>query len=160
MNYSEQLAAEISATIDAIIDAGEPLRAQWIAHTVCENHNEGLASNEHADFWRHGGYKTCRDEVRRCINRRIGDTAEQDDKQLVFDGFEHLQRYYMVTRDGDQIGVPVEHLTDDEIDAKAALYRGYGAACYAHADELHRFKHWRQSPPLFAETTETEKAAV
>lgn len=148
MSYQDQLTIEINAAIDRKIAVGFPLLAQWIAHEVCEAHNDGLAPNDHSDFWRHSGYKATREEVRRCINRRIGDQPEQADKQMVFEGFEHLQRYYMVDRDGDQIGVPVQELSDEEIEAKASTYRSMGAACFAHADELDRYRHWRTTPPL------------
>lgn len=148
MSYSDKLIVEINSVIDRKIAAGLPLLAQWITHEVCEAHDEGLAPNDHSDFWRHSGYKATRDEVRRCINRRIGDQPGAADRQMVFDGFEQLQRYYMVDRDGDQIGVPVQELTDEEIEGKAATYRSMGAACFAHADELDRYRHWRTTPPL------------
>ena len=159
MSYADQLSVEINTRIDALVAAGEPVRATWIAHAICQSHSDGLAHNEEAEFWKHGGYKTCREEVRRCINRRMGDSETGGTDQMVFDGFEHLQRYYMVDRDGDQVGVPVEAMTDEEIDAKEALYRNMGIACFAHADELSRFKHWRTAPPLFQEVAEASEAA-
>ena len=144
MSYAEQLKTQINARINNLIESGEPLRAQWIAHEVCEEHTEGLAENDHADFWRHGGYKACREEVRRCIGKRVGDKPKARDNQLKLPGFDHLQEYYLVERGGDEIGVPVDGMTDDEIDAKAHLYRQMGMGCFAHANELDRFKKWRQ----------------
>ena len=58
-------------------------------------------------------------------------------------GFEHLQAYYSVKRGDDEIGVPIRDLTDQEIDEKVALLRAMGSTCYAHANELERFKRQR-----------------
>lgn len=143
MSYHDRLRAEINATLDGLETAGEPLVAAWVTHSVCGKHSEGLAANEHAQFWQHGGYRTVRNEVRLCINERRGDRADRKATQSWLPGFDHLQPYYMVERNGDEIGVPTPDLTDDELDGKAALYRRMGAACYAHADEIERYKIWR-----------------
>lgn len=150
MSYTETLRSEINAKIDELDRTGQEWSPQWIAHTVCAAHDDGLAQNEHAEFWKYGGYKTCREETRRCINRRAGD-EESAELQMVFEGFEHLQRYYVVERKGDSVGIPVEQLSDEELQAKAALHRSFGAAHFAHADEIDRFIGWRTAPPMFAE---------
>lgn len=144
MSYQETLTAEINLVLDDLSEKGETWNAAWIAHAICNKHTDGLAENEHSYFWRHCGYQDCRDEVRRCINGRAGDRPTSD-AQLRLPGYDHLQAYYIVKRDGDEIGVPVHDLTDDELEAKAALYRGMAAACYAHADEIDRFKRLRRN---------------
>lgn len=143
MSYHEQLDAEINTRLDELIHAELPLQASWITHEICDDHMIGLARNEHAEFWRHGGYKTCRDMVRRCINKRAGMPDEME-KQPTLPGFEHLQTYYIVTRGDDQLGIHRDQLSDDELDAKAAEYENMGAACISHARELRRFKNWRR----------------
>ena len=59
-------------------------------------------------------------------------------------GFAHLQAYYIVEREGDEVGVPVYDLTDLELEQKADLYSSMGTGCLAHADELRRFKRARR----------------
>ena len=155
------LTAEIDESIDALIATGEPLYAQWIAHSVCAQHAGGLADNEHSAFWRVGGYRTCRDEVRRCINRLVRGNVELADLMSRYDGFDHLQFYYLVERHDEKIGVPTDELTNEEIDAKISMYRTMGATCHRHADELEKFRKQRTSPPLFAEIEpEVESASI
>ena len=143
MSYSDRLKAEINGELNALERRREPLVARWVTHAVCNAHTSALMQNEHSDFWTYCTYEMVRNEVRRCINKRAGDRPELREPELVFPGFEHVQRYYVVPRDGQEIGVPALEMTDAEVDAKAALYRTMGTACYAHADELDRFKAWR-----------------
>jgi hypothetical protein len=147
MSYHTQLMDEINTLLDSIAEGGGEWRATWVAHEICRQHDDGLLTETtDADFWRHCGYTECRREVRQCINRRAGDSDEpREIGQYTLPGFKHLQQYYVVRRDNEDVGVPVHDLTDAEIDSKGALYRNMGAACYAHADELDRFKHNRRA---------------
>lgn len=140
-----QLSAEINNLLDALQEEGREWHATWITHEICNRHSEGLADNDHRDFWRHCGYSDCRREVTRCINRRAGDNPKEADlAQLKLPGYEHLQRYYVVKRDDEDVGVPIYDLTDDEVAGKAAMYRAMGTACFAHAKELERFREQRR----------------
>jgi hypothetical protein len=140
----DRLREEINEKLNALALKEQPWIAKWIVHEICAAHNDGLAENEHRDFWNHAGYAHCRREVTACINRRAGDKAERDDEQMILPGYQHLHAYYVVRRDGDDVGVPVASMTDEEREAKASLYRAMGAACYAHADELEKFGRDRQ----------------
>ncbi len=145
MSYEKRLKAEINSKIDDMMACGQALRAEFIAHAICNDHMAGLADNEDADFWRHAGYRMCREYVTRCINKRAGDKIERQVLEPTLPGYEHVHRYYTVSRDGDEVAVSVYDMTDDELEGKAALYRSFGAANYAHADELDRFKRERSA---------------
>lgn len=148
---SQNILDEIASAIDARIAAGQTLQASFITQAVCGAHLEGLAANDHSDLWRHGGYRWVRDETRRYISKRLGtDETDTETKQSAFPGFEHVQSHYLVRRKGEDVGVPALLMSDDEIEAKAAFYKSMGAACFAHARELVRFKDWRKSPALAA----------
>ena len=148
---SQIILDEIASAVDAKIAAGERLLASFITQQVCGAHLAGLAENDHAALWRKGGYRWVRDETRRYISKCLGtDEADAKNNQSAFPGFEHVQSHYLVQREGEDVGVPALQLTDDEIEAKAALYKSMGAACFAHAGELVRFKDWRKSPTLAA----------
>jgi hypothetical protein len=144
----DRLIAEINEYLDNAMKRGEPWIARWVAHGIVQSHRAGLADNEDAAFFERTSYANVRETVRKVINKRAGTNPEQtaDQGQIVLPGFErdHLQDYYVVKRDGDEIGVPVTQLTDQELEQKAALYRSMGQACYAHADEIDRFRHWRR----------------
>lgn len=159
MSYHDRLNIEINAKLDALAADKRPWVAKWIAHSICGDHEDGLGDGDDALFWRHCGYEEVRDQVRRCINKRAGDRIEEDAAQPKLPGYEHVHAYYLVSRDGEEIAVPTTDLTDDEIGLRAAQYRSMGAACFAHADELDRFKRTRTAPPLFAEPVAEKQPA-
>lgn len=144
MSYEEKIKREIIAKIDELRRQHRSLHASWITHRVCQDHVSGLADNDHADFWRWGGYRAAREYTTRCINQLEHGNKDLDLKQQTFPGFDHLQTYYVVERQGGLVGVPTEFLTDEEIDVKAAMHRAMGEANFAHADELIRYKAWRR----------------
>ena len=144
MSYQDRLRTEINATLDQLAAEQQPWIAKWVAHHICKVHSDGIAENEHSDFWRHCTYVECRRQVTECINKRAGDKPSRDSEQLKLNGWDHLQAYYVVTRDGEDVGIPVSELTDEEIEAKATLYRKMADACQAHADELDRFRRLRR----------------
>lgn len=145
MSYESALNREIYAELDDLAAKGAYFRAEFIAHKICSLHADGLADSEHRDFWRHCGYQEVRDQVRRCINKRAGDRVTEDERQYRLPGYEHVHAYYVVKRDGNDVGVPAYDLSDDEIDQKSQLYRRMGRACFDHARELQRFKNERKS---------------
>lgn len=145
MSYADRLTAEINALLDQLADEGREWRAAWIAKHICDGHATGLGNGEDADFWLHCGYSDCRREVTRCINRRAGDRPETDTGQLTLPGYDHLHAYYVVERDGEDVGVPVQDMTPPELEAKVRHYRKMGAACFAHADEIERFMESRSA---------------
>lgn len=147
-SYHDRLIEEIDKRLDELARSGDPWIARWVANDICTSHEAALRSGEGADFWLWTGYQHVRRIVTRRINKRAGPSADVPDKpQLVLHGFEreHLQDYYVVERENEEVGVPVTQLTDAEIDTKIEEKRAMGAACYAHADELRRFKHWRKN---------------
>lgn len=60
-------------------------------------------------------------------------------------GFERLQTHYLVERDEERVAVRIDHLTDEEIEAKAKEQETMGRACFQHADELRRYGDLRSS---------------
>ncbi len=146
MTYTDkEIRTKINTKLGALEDQGMPWHATWIAHAICHDHESGLAKHRHSDFWKWGGYKATREMTRRCISdRTTPDKGSEQKPQLELPGFDHLQQYYMVERNGDELGVPIFQMTDEEVEAKAAQLRTMGEACFAHSDELLRFKDWRR----------------
>ena len=146
MSYQDQLTREINGVLDRLEEQKHRLVADWVTVEICDKHAEGLATNEHREFWHFCGYSTTRDEVRRCINVRRGDKPESSSsRQHWLPGFVHLQPYYLVERDGKEVGIPTPELEDDELLAKATLYRSMAAGCNAHANEIDRYVEERQA---------------
>ncbi len=147
MSYRETLVSEINDRIDAMQAQGEVVAATWIAHGICIEHKAGLVEDcDDAEFFQWCAYTAVRDLVRREINRRGSDhEREYRPAQIMLPGFEreHIQDYYLVRRDTEEVMVPVVAMTDDEVRQKIALYRSMADSNMAHADELNRFLAWR-----------------
>ena len=147
MSYRDALRDEIAAEIEFLRERRRPILPDWITQNVCSRHQaalESAESEEDAAFWRFTGYAFTRDLVRRVINETMGPNSGGDAKQRVLPGFEHLQEYYLVKREGDQVGVPIEEMTDAEIDAKMEEHDKMGSAHFAHRDELATYKEQRR----------------
>jgi hypothetical protein len=151
MYHDKQLRHEINVVIDALSTRREPWKPQWITHKVCESHRAGLQSedSDHVAFHTYTSYTLVRKFVTECINQRADPPVSEESaqQQLSLPGFDrqHLQDYYVVTREDGDIAVCVLDLTEGEIDAKAALYRSHSRKALAHAEELERFKDWRMA---------------
>lgn len=148
MSYRETLVHEINTRIDDLQSRGEMIAATWLAHGICAEHNEGLAPGreEDAEFFHWCAYTAVRDLVRREINRRGSDTErEYRPAQIMLPGFEreHIQDYYLVKRDTEEVMVPIVAMSDDEVRQKIALYQSMAESNMAHAQELDRFLTWR-----------------
>lgn len=145
MQRYEELTNEIHGVLDELEQRRDPWVASWIAHHILESHDTGVyESREDEAFWHHTSYETVRKHVTQAINKRAGDRDVPDDGQVMLPGWERLQSYYVVERDGNQVGLPVWDLTDDELDSKASLFRSFANANMRHAEEIERFKAIRR----------------
>jgi hypothetical protein len=148
MSYRDTLSIKIKERIAALRARGEIVAPNWVAHDICVEHKAGLVSDEgdDTDFYQWCAYTATRDLVRREING-LGDQKEWEYQpaQIVLPGFEreHIQDYYVVKRDNDDVMVPITGMSDAEVKAKIALYRSMAIGNTAHANELDRFLVWR-----------------
>lgn len=143
------LQTEIGSKIEYLREHNGPvLHPDWISQAIFADHPN--IKGQDADFYKCCAWTTVRREVRQQINQ-----AESDPKkrQLSLEGFEHLQDYYVITRDKEQVAVRVDELTDTEIESKATEYDSMDRACLAHADELRRYKDLRRDKQFQATFT-------
>lgn len=73
------------------------------------------------------------------------DDGEVDPDTVGFDlprlpGFKHLRQIYPVKRDGQIFLVPIDQLTDEEMNAKADTYDKASESYAEHAQELRRYR--------------------
>lgn len=147
--HDKQMKQEINAVLDSLSDRHEPWKPQWITHEICDSHSAGLRIEDtiHVAFHVYTSYTQTRKIVTECINDRADPPIGREtvSPQLPLPGFarKHLQDYYVVEREDGQVAVCVLDLTNEEIDAKAALYRSHARKAIAHAEELERFRDWR-----------------
>lgn len=143
------LQREISEKIEYLRTHNGPvLHPDWISQAIFADHEDIRGAD--AEFYRCCAWTTVRREVRQQINQVESDPR---DHQISLEGFEHLQDYYVVTRNKEQVAVRVDHLTDSEIDVKANEYDSMGSTCLAHADELRRYKDLRRDKQFEATFT-------
>lgn len=144
MSYETALNIEIDKELDRLGGLKEAWRPAFVTQAICGPHLKGLRKGKDRDFWLHCGYEKTRTAVARRINKRAADVIEeQDDAQPLLPGYDHLHAYYLVRRNGDDIAVHVDDLTDDEIDQKIDRIEKMGRSCFAHASEFRRFKRER-----------------
>lgn len=141
--YSQsELIEEIKAVIDALEDH-QPAVASWIVQGIVSAHGDIQGTDK--DFYVLCAFGHVRTAVREVFRRYRVAPDEEPDPQLIMPGFERLQKRYLVERDGDQIAVPIEQLTDQEIDEKIAELERMAAGCKCHAEELRRYKGSRRA---------------
>lgn len=92
-------------------------------------------------------------EIRRCINR-YNDIQPSAEAQLVMSGYENLRVAYSVARYGEQALVPLELMTDEEIDGRAEHIDAVAKTCRIHAQELRLYKRRRAAAALTHEAAE------
>lgn len=141
------LTKEIRAIIDSRIQRNDPVKPDWVTKEILDAHQE--ISGDDSDFYFCLAREAIRDQVRKQINRfRL--TPEQAlvvDKQIVLPGFERLQRAYLIEINGDQIAIPIEKMTDAQLQTKITELEAMGDGCYQHATELKRYRDEHPAPP-------------
>lgn len=139
MYSTSDLSKEIDEEI-ARFDHESVLRPDYITNAVMQRHPD--IDGEDASFYA----VLCRVEVRNQVGKHLGKrfntTAESQaerDAQLVLEGFERLQKRYLLADGEEIVAIRVEDMTSAQRRAKAAELRAMGAGCYQHADELDRY---------------------
>jgi hypothetical protein len=140
MSNKESIYTEVRSLVEDRLAAGAIIHANWITSEIFQKHS----NIEGEDVW---FYQLCaRSHVQDIVKRvvaKYGDKDEESiaetDSQLVFPGFEHLRKGYFVERNNQRVLVPVNMLTDSELQARAAEYDQMSAGCKKHAQEIRKF---------------------
>lgn len=131
---------EVRELIAGKIAAGQVVIVDWVTREVIGAHADIEGSD--ADF-----YLGCASaHVKEIVKRVVGkyDAAKgRIEEQLVLEGYEYLQVAYSVEREGGTVLVPVDQLTDAEIEDRAKEYDAMAVGCRVHADELRLFSRSR-----------------
>lgn len=135
---------EVRKFIADKIANGETVVVEWLTHEIVASKPDIEGSD--TEFYRVCAFTHVKDVVKRCVGKY--DAKPVTDQQLTLDGFEHLQVAYTVERNKQIVLVPVDQLTDEEIEARAREYEQMAISCRAHARELRSYKSAR-GPHLF-----------
>jgi hypothetical protein len=151
--YTElELRTEIELRIEECHARGDVVQPRWITHQICREHAKGLAVNadqtdeqepDDVAFWRFCGYTLTRKLTTDCINDLSKPNGSRSHVAPFLPGFQHLQRHYVITRDGEDVEVPTGQLTVDELLEKADQYDRNAGTLVEHARELRRYAAMR-----------------
>lgn len=137
MSYKKQLTDEIKEVLNRLAENQQEWRANLITTEIVSNHEDELVGD--AYFSRHNNWENTRREVNRTIKQMADIQPEGDQGQLVLEGFERLQKYYMVTRDDERVGVHIYDMTKEELIQKKSELRSMRKGLEVHEDEIDRF---------------------
>ena len=126
---------EVREYISDKIARGEVVMVDWLTHEIVAN--KSAIEGDDVEFYRVCAFTHVRDVVKRCIGKY--DAKPKTDEQLILDGFEHLQVAYSVERSGHVVLVPVDQLSDAEINLRADEYMKMARGCRDHAKELRAY---------------------
>lgn len=131
--------SEIAKKADELVTNGQ-LPKVWLVQAVMKNHAQIVGKD--ADM----AICCMNDTVSRRVNKYFSTikASEEEKPQMPLPGFERLQRRYVINRNEEQTIVSVYDMTDAELEGKAKEMDSMAEGCYAHADELRRFKDERQ----------------
>lgn len=127
---------EVRKLITDCLGRGETRTVASYVDTIMSDHP--AIEGDDADF-----YLVCtRARVKEIVSKTIGKFTPKEepaDRQLVLDGFQHLQVAYTFERHGETVLVPVDQCSDIELAARAAEYEDMAKGCRAHARELREY---------------------
>jgi hypothetical protein len=133
----DSIYTEVRKFVQDRIDSAIITRVEWLT-------SEYIGSKDKVEGEDLPFYQTCAlahvNEVVKSVVGKFEPKKTRADDQMIFPGFNHMQKAYTIHRDGVRLLVPVELLTDNEIDARADEYDAMAQGCRDHARELREFK--------------------
>jgi len=132
MMNEQSITTEIRKFIADKISNSEPVIIPWLITEILDRKND--IGGGDLPFYLTCTRKAVSEIVRKCVGKY--DTTPNNDAQIVLPGFEHLQVAYPVERDGQQVLVPVNQLSDDELEQRAKEYDTMARSCRLHAREI------------------------
>lgn len=142
MGYNaESLTAEIRAIISDLEQRNERKVPDWITSAVLKKHPLPKSMPEDdADFALLCEHAHVRSTVGKVLGRPKLEVNAAPDPQLVLEGFEHLQKEYVVTAEsGAKVSIPIEQISDDQLLEKADELDATSITLAAHAVEMRRY---------------------
>lgn len=129
---------DIRNEVEKVIDGhDERMPAMWIVQKVLKLHVKPKGKD--ADFYLCCAHGHVRAVVRQTLQRMRGEEGEEASEQLIFPGFQRLQRRYIIDQGGELLAVPLEQMTRDEIQQKIGELHRMAHGCLTHARELERY---------------------
>ena len=131
------LTTEISCVILDLDERSQKKHPDWITETIMQMHQPPGGND--AEFYSFNTRANVREAVAAQLRRAKLKADIASDSQLVLEGFERLQKEYLIDEDGAQVSVPVEKMSDAQLMEKWHELRAMGDGCYLHANEILRY---------------------
>lgn len=141
MRSRTDVTTEIHRMVQDRIDAGVAIRVEWFTQEIL--HMKSNIDGDDADFYVACAVDFIKETVKRCVGAYATKASAVSDPQIVMDGFDYMQKAYTVQRDGELLLVPVQCLSDEELEARAMEYEAMARGCLAHAKELRAYRRSR-----------------
>ena len=138
MRSKTDVTHEIRKIVTDRLNAGLIIRAEWLTTEILAMKAD--IDGEDADFYVACAVDFIRDTTKRCIGDYAPKASAKTDAQILMQGFDYMQRAYTVERDDEICVVPVQLLTDEEIEGRAIDLESMARGCIAHAKELRAYR--------------------
>ena len=123
-NDIKEVKGYIRRYVSGMVDAGQCVNQEWATTDILNTFDD--ITGPDADFYMITARHWVNNEVKAAIGK----------KQLVLEGFENLQKAYPIMRGEVRELVPVDQMTDSELEGKVMEYMNMAKGCLAHASEL------------------------
>lgn len=146
---------EIAAIIDRRINDNQPVQLAWVVHEFVRSHDR--ISGEDVDLYRTALYTLVRDRSKRMIKKY--DSGDEPEQAELLPGHEHLRVAYSITRDGEQILVPIDLCSNDELLTRATEFEKSAKGLRSHAKELKTYVGIRRAADSVSTSDAADSAA-
>ena len=134
------LYTEVKDLIRPQIEGEQIVNAAWVVPLMEAKHPMPRTwRGVHADARRIGYREHIRDLARAIVREFKKKETDPDRDTPLLPGFKFVQRSYQIDRDAEPTCVPVDQMTDQEIEEKADELDRMADGCRAHAAELRRY---------------------
>lgn len=142
MSQIKSVTAEISNAINLRVERGEIINLTLFTSEFVSSKSE--IHGEDADFYRVCTFKVVQEVASSCI-KKFSTKQAKTSADILLPGFERLQLAYPVMRNGSQMLVPVEFMSDGELVQRAEEYEGMARGCLDHASEIRAYIYARNA---------------
>ncbi len=137
------LDAIVSAIVEEQIDANQIVAPAWVTHEIVSRYPEPECDG--SDFYLLCAYEHTYNTVTKIVRRYKGDDDGQGHLSGFDPSFPKVHKAYVITRNGEQLTVPVMLMSIEEAEAKAQEIEAMGRGCFEHASQLRAFASERLS---------------
>lgn len=136
--FRQELIRQTHQLIGDKLHAIEPVQMDWAVQELILQ--QGTITGDGVPFYEWCAHETVYDVVKNAVHKYEMKRGPDEDNQLWLTGFEYLLQAYTIERNGGRWLVPIDLLSDEEIDARADELDRQTLGTAKHARELRQYK--------------------